>query len=276
MRAVNCLLHHRLRSTSKRVSVMAHATQQRPLLSDGQVEQDEAIGDKALPDGKAVLVLGASGLLGREVVQSLVEHGRYIVAAGRSTQSIENALKHVQPEESKRSLIAVRGGIDATDRASLQDPSIWQGVQQAVIALGPVLQSKPDGSRDYENGLSPEAVDYRGVTNAAEAASMYLCGWKDGKTVMETVVAFSGSSDATSSWKEMSDPIMGGRSSASWSNEADGSVWGGEVVWEGGGFCGTRLDGLNRDLSMYDGLYIVTSGSSNGERFKLNVKSDVR
>ena len=49
-------------------------------------------------------------------------------------------------------------------------------------------------------------------------------------------------SEALSSWERLDDVIMGGRSSSKLEASADGKgvVWSGELVLEGGGFCGTR------------------------------------
>jgi len=232
-------------------------------------EPENPIGDKRIAEG-ATLVVGASGLLGRECVQALVERNCSVVAVGRSAQRIERALAHAS--EKKHELVAVRGGIDVTDTDSLDSDSLWEGVSQVILALGPVLVAQPDGSRSFEHGLSPKAVDFEGVRNVSSVANFRIRSPTDCRTSLYTVAPIDG--DAMSLWKEMSDPIMGGSSSATWSPEAGGALWGGELVWEGGGFASTRLDGFSEDLSNFDGLYVVSSGSSGGERFKLSVKSE--
>lgn len=69
---------------------------------------------------------------------------------------------------------------------------------------------------------------------------------------------------------------MGGNSSSGLAPAADGSgaVWRGDLVLEGGGFCGARTRPLGLDLSAYDGLALrVASPGGRGQTFKLNVKT---
>lgn len=47
--------------------------------------------------------------------------------------------------------------------------------------------------------------------------------------------------------------------------------WAGELVEEGGGFCGAASPGDSMDLSAYDGIALRVKGG--GETFKLNIKT---
>lgn len=67
---------------------------------------------------------------------------------------------------------------------------------------------------------------------------------------------------------------QGGNSSSGLAPSEDGAgaVWSGDLVLEGGGFCGTRtkrLGGL--DLSRFDGLQLRVKGD--GQIFKFNIKT---
>ena len=45
----------------------------------------------------------------------------------------------------------------------------------------------------------------------------------------------------------------------------------GDLIIEGGGFCGARTAPLNLDLSAYDGVTLRVRGD--GQTFKLNIKT---
>lgn len=48
-------------------------------------------------------------------------------------------------------------------------------------------------------------------------------------------------------------------------------MWAGQLILEGGGFCGCRRDGLSVNLKGYDGLAIRVKGD--GSRYKMNIKT---
>ncbi len=50
-----------------------------------------------------------------------------------------------------------------------------------------------------------------------------------------------------------------------------GAVWRGQLIVEGGGFCGTRSKALDLDLSAYDGITLRVRGD--GQIFKMNIKT---
>lgn len=50
-------------------------------------------------------------------------------------------------------------------------------------------------------------------------------------------------------------------------------IWSGDLIVEGGGFCGCRRDGLAINLKGYDGLALRVRGD--GSRFKMNIKTAV-
>ena len=66
---------------------------------------------------------------------------------------------------------------------------------------------------------------------------------------------------------------MGGQSSSGLAPAADGSgaVWTGDLIVEGGGFCGARTFATTFDLGAYDGISLRVKGD--GQTFKLNIKT---
>lgn len=104
--------------------------------------------------------------------------------------------------------------------------------------------------------MTSERVDAEGISNIAEAAKQFLPERKLAPEV-ENVLKMSSDSDLDA-WEKLDDVIMGGKSGSKMqtaerveifegANNApkgtydyDGAVWRGELVVEGGGFCGTR------------------------------------
>lgn len=97
-----------------------------------------------------------------------------------------------------------------------------------------------------------------------------ILGMVSEQQAQATRVLFKG--DGFAGWHALNDPIMGGRSSGSVTiNSAEGLVFDGEVVEQGGGFISMRSPLLSPplDLSDADGLVLTIAGE--GRRFKLAV-----
>lgn len=103
--------------------------------------------------------------------------------------------------------------------------------------------------------MTSERVDAEGISNIAEAAKQFLPG-RNQPPVVETVLTMGSSSDLEA-WEKLDDVIMGGKSGSflqtaetvegfrgEYKNQArypyKGAVWRGELVVQGGGFCGAR------------------------------------
>ncbi|MFZ9228780.1 MAG: CIA30 family protein [Prochlorococcaceae cyanobacterium] len=78
--------------------------------------------------------------------------------------------------------------------------------------------------------------------------------------------------DGFAGWHALNDPIMGGRSSGSVTiNSAEGLVFDGEVVEQGGGFISVRSPLLSPPLDLSDAEGLVLTIAGEGRRFKLAV-----
>lgn len=79
-----------------------------------------------------------------------------------------------------------------------------------------------------------------GVLCMAEAwsTSLSLHSLQPSREV-QTVLPMKGDKDVKR-WERIDDVIMGGKSSSQMEGSATGATWSGELVMEGGGFCGTR------------------------------------
>ncbi len=59
-----------------------------------------------LLEGKVIAVIGGNGLIGRETVASIVDHGGKVVVASRSEEGISEILEKLSAEKRKRVVIA--------------------------------------------------------------------------------------------------------------------------------------------------------------------------
>ena len=223
----------------------------------------DAAREAAGPRG-AVLVLGAGGELGSKVVSQLLAAGSDVVAACRSREDFEASMQKcgrapgLQPGAGEGSYLFVRDAVDVCDPATV-GPALG-GCTQVVLALG---------ARGVE-GMTPEMVDKDAVELVVAAASQALAP----ERLVRTKVA-----SLNAGFAPLDDVIMGGRSrsamertSTNVGSAGDGATWAGEVVEEGGGFCGARSGPLGLDLADRDGLCVKVRSDS-GQRFKMNVKT---
>jgi len=241
----------------------------------------------------SVLVLGASGKLGRAVVAAALGAGRSVVAAGRDGDRIRAALASVGLSEGGQGgpgggpTLAIAAGVDVSDPATLSTPALWARVSQAVIATGPVFGRLPEGGMGYPDGMTPEVVDAKGVAAFAAAAAGALPAPPPPTGPPPTRLAVPLSTPAdVAVWEPLDDVIMGGSSASTLKAGEEGEegaapppgggvVWSGDVVFEGGGFCGarTKRGALGTlDLSSSAGLALSVRCAS-GQTFKLNIKT---
>lgn len=213
----------------------------------------------------AVLVIGAGGRLGREVVTALLAAGRDVVAAAREPDAAKTRAT-LAPADNGR--LFFRGDVDVTRPESLTE-ALFEGVTQVVSATGAVFGKQADGSMGYFDNMTSERVDFAGNAALAAACAAHL---KPAVLAPMPVLGFATAEDAAK-WRKLDDNIMGGQSSSALAVSPDGaySTWTGELIIEGGGFCGTRCDALDLDLASYDGLAFRVRGD--GQRYKVNIKT---
>ena len=245
---------------------MGKAQTSAPLASPSVEEVD------VIPRENAVLVFGASGRSGRQIVSKLLASGRTVVAAVRDQIKALEIFGEAGVTEGRnaKGILFVESGVDVTDPASLT-AELFAGVTSVVISTGAVFGRDENGAMGYLNGMTPEKVDSQGVAAIATAAAKYVP--KQGKS-STVVMAFQSASDLEG-WQKLDDVIMGGNSDSalSLSESGDGFIWSGRLVLEGGGFCGARsYEKGVIDLGAYDGISLRVRGS--GETLKLNLKTE--
>ncbi|KAI8465804.1 MAG: complex I intermediate-associated protein 30-domain-containing protein [Monoraphidium minutum] len=225
-----------------------------------------------LPRADAVLVLGATGRSGRAIVQELLRAGRTVVAAARSADKATEVFSGMGIQEGRQAegsgIMFTAAGVDVTNPATL-NAELFAGVTQVVSALGGVAGRLPDGSFGYLDGMTPEAVEAKGMANLVAAMKEHMAPQR---RVVEEVLPMRTEQDLEA-WERLDDVIMGGSSSSGIKAAEDGSgaVWAGDLITEGGGFCGARTRKLDLDLSRFDGLRMRVK--SDGQTFKINVKT---
>jgi len=261
------------------LGLLGYQMSQSPESADGVTPQPAATpaapAEPPLPRENAVMVLGATGRVGRRVVRALLQSGRTVVAAVRSE---EKALKvyeevGVQPGKQKdgKGILFINAGVDVTRQETLDRADLWSGVTQVVSLLGSVFGPQPDGSMGFIDGMSPERVEAGGSAALAAVLPKHL---KKAQMVVKDVLPMVTEEDLAK-WERMDDVIMGGISSSSFELLEDGGVkgatWKGDLIMDGGGFCGCRTVRIDTNLSGTDGLALRVRG--NGSTFKLNIKT---
>lgn len=231
------------------------------------------------PRENAVLVLGASGRVGRKVVQRLINAGRTVIACARTAEAAQKVLveevglkEGFQQPESRAGGILFFEGVDVREPESLKRQSLWSGVSQVIVVVAGKAGMLPSGQFGYFDGLTPEDVEAKGVVNLMEVLPTVL----PKATVQYNSVVPMGNAEEVMIWDRMDDVIMGGKSSSVIEAAPDVGAtvarWKGDLIIEGGGFCGARTKKLdNCDLSAYDGVTLRVKGD--GSIFKMNIKT---
>jgi hypothetical protein len=111
-------------------------------------------------------------------------------------------------------------------------------------------------------------VDAEGVSNIAALAQRLPAQATETKQILSM-----STSEDMQLWRQLDDTIMGGKSSSTLEANGDGTgaVWTGDLIVEGGGFCGARTASRDLDLGGYDGIQLRVRGD--GQTYKLNLKT---
>lgn len=203
----------------------------------------------------------------------LLESGRTVIAAVRDGKKALDALKDSygisEGRQQSGGILFMESGIDVTNKATLTR-DLFAGVSQVVCATGAVFGRDSEGNMGYLNGMNPQKVDAEGVASIAEAAAKHLVR---SRKESQLVVPMATETDLEK-WQRLDDVIMGGNSSSELklSQSGNGFTWKGDLVVEGGGFCGARSLPNKMDLSAYDGVSLRVKGA--GQTLKLNIKTD--
>lgn len=242
--------------------------------------QGRANDNQNITDGDkmgVVLVAGATGGVGRRVVQRLVESGYQVRSLVRDIDKAQQMLdKNVelwagditQPETLTNEMMA----------------NIKAVVCCTAVRVQPVEGDTPDRAK-YNQGIkfyqpeivgdTPENVEYQGVKNLVDAAARHLSQTPAGERI---VFDFTNSSaDLKSAWGAVDDVVMGGVSESNIQFVEDTALFAGNVsTANSGGFASVRTKNFAPpfDLSGYQGVKLRVRGD--GKRYKFLMRTETQ
>ncbi|MBV9385611.1 MAG: CIA30 family protein [Chroococcidiopsidaceae cyanobacterium CP_BM_ER_R8_30] len=241
-------------------------------LLQGHEEND----GKNEPGGKmqVVLVAGATGGVGKRVVQRLVERGYKV----RSL---------VRDADRARALLGDKVELyvgDITKPETLTSKmmaNVSAVVCCTAVRVQPVEGDTPDRDKYYQGvkfyqpeivGDTPERVEYLGVKHLVQAAVPYL------SRSTEIIFDFAApSKDLPDIWGVVDDVVMGGVSESGIHLVGNTALFAGNVsTANSGGFASVRTRNFESPLSLtgYDGIELRVKGD--GKRYKFIIRSDPR
>ncbi|KAI8001846.1 Uncharacterized protein LOK49_LG09G00955 [Camellia lanceoleosa] len=233
---------------------------------------------KAMDTSGIVLVAGATGGVGRRVVNILRKKGLPVRLLVRN-------------EEKARSMLGPDIDLvvgDITKESTLV-PEYFKGVKKVInavsVIVGPKEGDTPERAK-YSQGIkffepeikgdSPEKVEFIGMNNLINAVKGSV-GLRTGKLVY----GFEGNSSRDLVWGALDDVVMGGVSESTFQIDPTGGENGGPSgLFKGvvstannGGFTSIRTKNFSvpENLSPYDGLELCIKGD--GRRYKLIIRT---
>lgn len=223
-------------------------------------------------DPRRILVVGASGRLGREVVRALRESAtRYsVIGVARALSDAPEGCTQVVTLDV------------ATQTPLLAEEAIRLGCGAVVwcASAGPGGRAKP---RDVDFAAVRDLARALGCGGRVPGAGGDAQQWlADGDDVI-SLVDFS-TADGRAAFQPLNDVIMGGRSSSRVrGGEADAddgapAVWSGTVVGRGGGFASVRAplprDGANPGVDLSSCAGVALTCRADGKTYKVNLRND--
>ncbi|XP_052201356.1 uncharacterized protein LOC127807505 isoform X3 [Diospyros lotus] len=233
---------------------------------------------EAMETSGIVLVVGATGGVGRRVVDILRKKGWPVRVLVRNEGKARSMLG---PD-----IDLVVG--DITKESTLV-PEYFKGVKKIInaasVIIGPKEGDTPNREK-YSQGIkffepevkgdSPEKVEFIGMKNLINAVKESV-GLRSGKLIY----GFEGNSSRDLAWGALDDVVMGGVSESTIQFDPTGGENGGPTgVFKGvvstannGGFTSIRTRNFSapENLSAYDGLELRVKGD--GRRYKLIVRT---
>ncbi len=229
------------------------------------------------PDGAkrvgVILVAGATGGVGRRVVQKLIERGYRVRSLVRDIDKARSLLGN------NTELVVA----DITKPETLT-PLVMANIQAVIcctaVRVQPVEGDTPDRAK-YNQGIkfympeivgdTPENVEYQGVKNLVETAAKYLP-----EADIKPIFNFTHPSEELKNiWGALDDVVMGGVSASNMRFAEGAALFTGNVsVANSGGFASVRTKNFDPpiNLSGCEGVTLRVKGD--GKRYKLFLRSD--
>ncbi|CAI0475796.1 unnamed protein product [Linum tenue] len=222
--------------------------------------------NKTMKTSGVVLVVGATGGVGKRVVDILKKKGIPVRALVRN-------------EEKARRLLGPDVDLIVGDitKENTLNPEYFKGVSKVInaasVIVGPKEGDTPDRAK-YSQGIkffepeikgdSPEMVEYLGMQNLINAVKGTVA-LRGGKLLF----GCEGSEFKDLPWGSLDDVVMGGVSQSTFQIDTTGVV----STANNGGFTSVRTKNfpIPEDLSAYDGFELRLKGD--GRRYKLIVRT---
>jgi len=234
------------------------------------INQDRSKGGKNMG---IILVAGATGGVGKRVVQRLRQQGYQVRSLVRDLEKARNILGD------DVDLVFA----DITQLETLT-PLVMANIQAVIcctsVRVQPVEGDTADRAKYYQGikfyqpeivGDTPENVDYRGVKNLVEAAAKYLPPVGE-----KTIFNFSKKSEELKNiWGALDDVVMGGVSASNFLLLENTALFAGNVsTANSGGFASVRTKNFDSpcNLSGYQGVKLRVKGD--GQRYKIFLRTE--
>ncbi|MBE9200522.1 MULTISPECIES: CIA30 family protein [unclassified Nodularia (in: cyanobacteria)] len=242
-----------------------------------QLIQGRPNDNQNLPNGGrnvgVILVAGATGGVGKRVVQRLLERGEKVRALVRDIEKARSILGD--------DIDLVAGDITKPETLnSMVMANIQAVVCCTSVRVQPVEGDTPDRAK-YKQGVkfylpeivgdTPENVEYQGVKNLVEAAAKYLPPANE-KLIFDFT---NPSAELRNVWGAVDDVVMGGVSASNMQLLENTAVFAGNVsTANSGGFASVRTKNFEPpfNLSDYEGVELRVKGD--GQRYKLFLRTD--
>ncbi|KAL7129830.1 hypothetical protein ABFS83_13G094000 [Erythranthe nasuta] len=269
----NPFLHHKFKPFGYDRNLSYHNRTKR-----GSIRAEAEKQVKAMDNSGVILVAGATGGVGRRVVDLLRKNGRSVRVLVRNE---EKAKRMLGPD-----VDLIVGDIT---KASTLLPEYFKGVRTVInavsVIVGPKEGDTPDRAK-YSQGIkffepeikgdSPEMVEFIGMKNLINAVKETV-GLRSGKLIF----GFDENISRELPWGALDDVVMGGVSESTFLIDSNGGENGTPTgIFRGivsttnnGGFTSVRTKNFSipEDLSAYDGLELRVKG--NGLRYKLIIRT---
>ncbi|MBE9169511.1 CIA30 family protein [Pleurocapsales cyanobacterium LEGE 06147] len=222
---------------------------------------------------KTILVIGATGGVGKRVVRCLLEHNYQVRGLVRDSEKARNMLGE------KVELYEADITIPETLTSQMMD-KISAVICCSGVRVQPVEDDTPNREKYYQ-GIkfympevvdSPEMVDYQGIQNVIKVVKKYL---SSGEKLLFDFT--NPSADIKETWGAVDDVVMGGVSESSIRLGSEGAVFSGNVsTANSGGFASVRTRNFEPpwDLSDYEGIELRVRGD--GKRYKFIIRCEGR
>lgn len=217
---------------------------------------------KKMP-ANGVLVFGATGKTGSKIISELMKTGQDVVAVSRNETKLNSLFKDYQ----KKSNFFGISGVDVTQPENFPE-NLFDGINQIILCLGPVF-----GNENYTS----ENIDFKAVTMLIDLFQEKIENLKnENDDEVKPIIDFNKGKRNLKQWSKIDDVIMGGKSSSgwnevSWNGEGDSFCrYSGDLITDGGGFCGTTVKNINFNVDGFDGILLKVRGD--GYRYKFRLK----